>query len=116
MAVIKDIRLSNLGSIEFDLSCKGHRGFQTFILYPIENTDYVTIQSDKRIGYYYFKTGKIQLSRSRQRGSYFIHLSFDELVEFVLTTEQKIKLNEQIRTKSNNGTIVKCNNDLAKEI
>ena len=79
-AEIKNIKTSVMGTIEFDLKAKGQRGFQSFIVYPINaETKIVKIQSNKRIGSYNPATGEIKLSKSRSGGSYFHHLQLDNL-------------------------------------
>jgi len=113
MAEIKNIKTSIMGTIQFDLKAKGHRGFQNFICYPMqEEADDVKIQSDKRIGKYFHKTGMIVLSKSRQGGSYFHHLTFDKLVVEELEEKDRIELNTRLRlTDENEGhPVVKINN------
>ena len=92
-----------MGTIQFDLKAKGQRGFQDFICYPInkaDDTQSVKIQSDKRIGTYNPKTGEIKLSKSRQNGSYFHHLQFDELVTAQLEPIDNQELKMKIFTTS----------------
>ena len=95
---IKGIKRSILGTIQFNIKCKGHKGFQNFICYPIkEKSDFVIIQSSNRIGKYYHGTGKIVLSKSRPRGSYIHHLVIDNVTSFYLSEKDKVNLNVMIR-------------------
>lgn len=49
---IKDIKTSIMGTIEFNLKCSGHRGFQEFLFYPADTrSNKIKIQSDNRIGF-----------------------------------------------------------------
>lgn len=60
--------INSVGTVSFDLKAPGHRGYQDFIVYPInEQTKIIHIQSDKRWGEYNPKTGQITLSKSRAR-------------------------------------------------
>lgn len=115
-AEIKNIKTSIMGTIQFDLKAKGHRGFQDFICYPIseaDDTQNVKIQSDKRIGTYNPKTGEIKLSKSRSGGSYFHHLQFDELttakLEPIDNQELKMKIFTTSSKKAGNSVVYSDN-------
>lgn len=96
-AEIKNIKTSIMGTIKFDLKCKGHRGFQDFICYPInKDNELITIQSDKRIGTYNPSNGNIFLSKSRAGGSYFAHFAIDELTAVQLDGLDNQSLKMQI--------------------
>lgn len=113
MAEIQNIKKSILGTIEFDLKAKGHRGFQNFICYPMQTqSSKVLIQSNKRIGYYHHETGLLQLSKSRSNGSYQPHLVFDKLVEETLSDEDRLQLNVRLRLTDDitGNKVVKINN------
>lgn len=99
-AKIQNYKTGIMGTIEFDLKCEGHRGFQNFLFYPKGNQDGVmfTIQSDKRVGTYNAETGEIKLSKSRSGGSYCIHLVTDraQLTRSKLAETDRIRLNEAL--------------------
>ena len=113
MVEIKNIKKSIMGTIQFDLKAKGHRGFQDFVCYPMqEASEKVKVQSGKRIGYYYHETGRFQLSKSRSGGSFNPHLIFDTLVEVELSENDKIELNTRLRLtdESKGHPVVRINN------
>lgn len=68
------------------------RKAQDFIVYPIQGSDRVVIQSDTRIAAFNPETGVGVLSEAKPNGAYFMHLSFNtipivlprELVEKIL--------------------------------
>jgi len=97
MEIITNIKKSIMGTIQFDLKAKGHRGEQNFVCYPISKEDKtVKIQSSKRIGIFNPEIGLIELSKSRPGGSYFMHLSFDKLVTIQLSKEENEELKAAI--------------------
>jgi hypothetical protein len=100
---IKDIKTSIMGTIEFNLKCSGHRGFQEFLFYPAETrSNKIKIQSDNRIGFYYPDNGEIVLSKSRSSGSYAHHLILDKLTHDFLSEADRLKLNQALRGTSEN--------------
>ncbi len=123
MEIITNIKKSIMGTIQFDLKAKGHRGEQNFICYPISGEDKtVKIQSSKRIGKYNPESGLVELSKSRPGGSYFMHMSFDKLVTIQLSNEDNNELKTAIfktasseAGKKENG-LVKCDNSGAINI
>lgn len=106
VADLKGLRGNSVNSISFDLKAKGHRGYQDFIVYPINaDAKSIKVQSDKRIGNYYPQSGKFELSKSRQGGSYFIHLALDSLVEVVLSEEQRKEFNNVLEKFAPRGGV-----------
>ncbi len=108
-----------MGTVEFELSAKGHRGFQDFIFYPADaQSTSFTVQSDKRIGRYDAGAGKFRLSKSRAGGSYNPHLMFDDLTDVVLTETDRELLNKALYgTNGNTGnSIVKIDNSAVVSI
>jgi len=114
MYEIKNIKKGFLGTINFELKAKGHRGFQNFIFYPIgkgvENAE-LTIQSNKRFGKYIPKEGKIILSKSRS-GSYGSSSAYfnvdaqnNDLVSVILSDIDKTNINVMISISDENGKI-----------
>lgn len=100
-AKITNIRTSIVGTIQFDMAAKGHRGTQNFICYPMTGDDEtVKIQSDKRIGKYCPESGRMLLSKSRSGGSYFHHLQTDDLTGVHLDPLENQELKMKIFTTS----------------
>jgi len=107
---IQNITNNILGTVSFELKAKGHRGFQSFTVYPIgknEKVEKVAIQSDKRFGYYFFETGKILLSKS-QNYSNSVKFQMDKInnkiTEITINAVDKVNLNLNIRiTDENKG-------------
>ena len=127
MYEIKNIKKGFLGTINFDLKAKGHRGFQNFVFYPIskgaDNTE-LTIQSNKRFGKYMPKEGKIILSKSRS-GSYGscsanFHLDAqnNDLISVILSDTDKTNINVMVAISDENGKngIMTFDNQGAKTI
>ncbi len=107
VADLKGLRGNSVNSISFDLKAKGHRGYQDFIVYPINReSKSILVQSSKRIGNYYPQSGKFLLSKSRQGGSYSPHLIIDPLTEVVLSEEQRKEFNEVIEKFAPKGSVL----------
>lgn len=113
---IKNIKKGFLGTLDFDLQATGQRGFQNFVFYPQDvRSNKFTVQSDKRIGYYYADTGEFHLSKSRSNGSYNLHLILDKLTCEKLSESQRNELNAALQataTNTGNGGII-INNSFA---
>lgn len=105
---IENIKKGFLGTVEFDLKCKGHRGFQNFSCYPYDGSvDWIQIQSEKRIGQYFFKTGKIELSKSSSVHPGFARFAYEralgQTITIELDKEQNALLVEFIKNSAPNG-------------
>lgn len=80
-AVISNIHKNIMGTMSFDMACKGHRGTQDFIVYPISkdnNAEIVIIQSDKRFGRWNPATGEIELNKSNPSRNNGAGFAFDK--------------------------------------
>lgn len=120
---IQNIKRSIMGTIEFDLAAKGHRGFQNFLCYPATGeAESIQIQSDKRIGRYYPETGFIQLSKSHSGGAYFHHFQVDRmmnrLTDLILSETDRKALNAAIKGTAGivGNTIMHVDNTAAAKI
>jgi hypothetical protein len=109
MYKISRISNSSLGTTEFNLEAKGHRGEQRFTTYPIsKGATEVLVQSGKRIGRYNPSTGLIRLSKSYSGGAYFHNWTMDamkkQLVDVQLSEADNEALKKVIYRSSPNGS------------
>jgi hypothetical protein len=75
--MISNITKNRMGTVSFDAKFPGMRKVQDFIVYPIKEGDIpgrILVQSDTRIGYIYFASGNVAMSRSHRGGAYATHL------------------------------------------
>lgn len=120
--MIKNIKLSNMGTVVFTGRFGSSRKEQEFICYPL-GTDAdptkVLVQSDTRIGHIWLKSGIVTMSPPRPNGAYQPHLALASKVD-QLTGEELMMLKAQIiasaSPKAGTNGVVVCDNSGAVNV
>lgn len=117
--IIENFSKNILKTIDFDMKTPDMRKFQNFSVNPNpQASDYIIVQSDKRIAKINLKTKKMVITKSYPSGAYFHHLVMGQTKLFELTKHQVDELIKQIGKTSGivGTTVLKVDNSGADEL
>lgn len=99
-AKVSKVAINIMGTVSIFMKLPRDRYEHEYVVYPIGKNaelDRVKIQSDKRIGYLYFKDGVMELTKSNGDGAYNFHLMTQKLIAYTLCPFDLKVITEEIK-------------------